>query len=175
MTDNELIELITQKNIGKATKSLYKYFPVVKKYVLANNGTKEDAEDVFQDALIILFTKVGEGSFVLTSSLNTFLFSICRLKWFDKLRLLKKDVIVSNELNDSEYEKYIGEDDKVKLMQLAFEKLGSRCKELLYRFYYAKESMVKIAKEMKFSSDKLAKNQKYRCLEKTRELIKNAK
>jgi len=154
---------------------LEKYFPVVKKYVLANSGTKEDAEDVFQDALIILFTKVNEGSFVLTSSLNTFLFSICRLKWFEKLRILKKDSIVHYDLIDSEYEKYIEEDDKVKLMQLAFEKLGDKCKELLYRFYYAKESMVRIANEMKFSSDKLAKNQKYRCLEKTRELIKNAK
>lgn len=174
MTDNELIELIAQKNIGKATKSLYKYFPVIKKYVLANNGTKEDAEDIFQDALIILYTKASEDNFVLTSSINTFLFSICKLKWFEKLRMVKKDAISNNELMDSEFENYIEEDNKIKLIQSAFERLGDKCKELLYRFYYAKESMVKIAKEMKFSSDKLAKNQKYRCLEKTRELIKNA-
>lgn len=175
MTDNELIELIAQKNIGKATKSLYKYFPVVKKYVLANNGTKEDAEDLFQDALIILFTKINDGTFKLTSSLNTFLFSICKLKWFEQLRKMDKEFVVKNESTDFEFQQYINEDERTKLIQSAFENLGVKCKELLYRFYYAKESMLKIAKEMKFSSDKLAKNQKYRCLEKTRELIKNSK
>ena len=49
-------------------KALYKYvydnvYPIVKKYIIDNNGTLEDAQDTFQDALLILIEKIKNNSF----------------------------------------------------------------------------------------------------------------
>lgn len=52
-------------------------------------------------------------------------------------------------------------------------KLGQKCKELLELFYFKKLSMKDISKKLGFASEKVAKNQKYRCIEKAKENLKN--
>ena len=50
----------------------------------SNGGRPQDAEDVFQEALIILVGKIRKSDFKLTAKLSTYLFSVCRFLWKDK-------------------------------------------------------------------------------------------
>ncbi len=52
------------------------------------------------------------------------------------------------------------------------EKIQDRCKQLLRLFYFENERMAEIAKKMGFSSEKSAKTQKYKCMEKAHQLAK---
>lgn len=174
MNDEELINHVKNKEYGKLTKYLYRYFPVIKKFIIRNSGNKQDAEDVFQDALIIFFNKVNADSFKLTASLDTYLFGISKNLWHDQLR--RKSKYGSNiEMKlvtegDASYEEIVEESLKVQLAIEAVSALGNRCKELLVLFYYRKWNMKEIAEKLGFSSEQIAKNQKYRCIEKAKQI-----
>lgn len=172
MKDLKIIQEIRDGNTRKAVKGLYGYFSVIRKYIVANNGTKEDAEDVFQDALVVLFNKINAGEFQLTSSLDTYLFSVCKNLWFEQLRRLKKqnEIRPQSEISIPENEISVSEAEHKTILALkAIEQLGEKCKELLHLFYNKKLSMAEIAGKLGFSTERVAKNQKYRCIEKARE------
>lgn len=173
MKDAEIIEGIKRGDYSRCAKSLYSYFPVVKKYVIKNSGNREDAEDVFQDALMILFKKVNDGNFALSAALNTYIFGIARNLWHERLRSMNKKLVV-NDLPDGntgeEMTSALEEDAKVRRAYEAVALLGQKCRELLGLFYFKKRSMVQIAAELGFGSEQLAKNQKYRCIEKAKQI-----
>jgi len=175
MSDEEIINRTKNKEYGKLAKHLYRYFPVIQKFILKNSGTKEEAEDVFQDALIIFFNKVNNGAFKLESTLNTYLFGISKNLWHVQLRKRKNEIVsdlytvnsasIENDINSA-----IEENLKFQKALEAVSSLGDRCKSLLLMFYYKKMSMAEIAKKTGVSSEKLVKNQKYRCIEKAKEI-----
>ncbi len=172
MNDNEITEQIKKKSYNKVVKALYKYFPVVKSWVIKNSGNKADAEDIFQEALIILINKINDEQFELKSALNTFLFGISKNLWYEKLRKNKKEIKSIEESIDL-YEdagSLIEENSKAQKAAIAFEQLGERCKQILAMFYYKKLSMLEIAEKLGFNSENVAKNQKYRCIEKAKEI-----
>ncbi|MES2512752.1 MAG: sigma-70 family RNA polymerase sigma factor [Bacteroidota bacterium] len=179
MTDQDIVNLIRDNKYSPAMKSLYAYLPVVKKFVLKNNGTKQEAEDIFQEGLVIFCSKVNKPGFLLTCNINTYVYSVCRLLWLDELK--KKNKIVKNkfmELSDGhltdDMSHDIEEDKPLRNAQEAIMQLGEKCKQLLELFYFKKLSMKEIAKIVGFASEKGAKNQKYRCIEKAKENLKNS-
>ena len=178
MKDNQILEFMKSNNLSKASEKLYAYFPVVKKLVLKNSGTKQDAEDIYQEALIILFRKIQDNNFILSSSLNTYLYSVCRYLWSDALK--KKNKSLSSEkmeifAADPEIENEYREELDYHLAEKAFQMIGEKCKELLLLFYFKKLSFKQIATQLKFASEMVAKNQKYRCLEKAKDNLKKLK
>ena len=90
MTDNEIIEHLKNNQYPKAIKGLYGLLPSVTKYIKANNGTVEDAKDIFQDALVVLYKKIHTGGFVLTVPLKTYLQAVVKNCWLQELRQRKK-------------------------------------------------------------------------------------
>lgn len=171
MNEPELIQSIQQNQYNLVIKKLYGYLPVVKKFVMRNSGTRQEAEDIFQEALIIFYNKARQEDFVLSSHINTYLFGICRLLWMDELkkknRVLKQDVLSENNLQ-AELFTDIEDDRKIKQAQMAVMKLGDKCRELLELFYFKKLGMQEIAARLGLGSEKTAKNQKYRCIEKAK-------
>lgn len=175
MTDEEIIQALQQGNQSSALKKLYQYYPAVRQMILQNSGNRHDAEDIYQETLIILCRKVKEKDFQLTSGLKTFLFAISRLQWMNELRKRKKDVSISLDMTsekETDVEKlssYIREEEQFKKAESALMKLGDKCKKLLQLFYAQKKTFKEIADALDFSNEKIAKNQKYRCMEKARE------
>ena len=53
MNDQKIIQELKAGKRQKSFVQLYKGFPVVKKLIQSKGGTAEQAEDVFQEALII--------------------------------------------------------------------------------------------------------------------------
>src|SRR6056297_2574950 len=78
--DNQVIKFIYDRDFNK-----------VMQMILANSGSENDAEDIFQESLIIVFKKLREEEkFELTSTFSTYIYSINRLLWLKKLRNSKR-------------------------------------------------------------------------------------
>jgi RNA polymerase sigma factor (sigma-70 family) len=173
MTDEQIIQELRAGKYTSAIKALYKHYAVVRQMVLKNSGSKQDAEDVYQESLIILYRKVRESDFVLTSALSTFLIGICRLHWMNELR--KRNKTVTGELGEvpaedaERFHTYLEEESKFKQAEKALLDLGEKCRDILRLFYFDKLDFKSIAGKVGLSNERVAKNQKYRCLEKARE------
>jgi RNA polymerase sigma factor (sigma-70 family) len=175
MTDNEIIKHLQKKKYSAAVKGLYNILPLVKKYIRANNGTPDDAQDIFQDALVILCKKTQAENFVLTAPIKSYLLAIVKNCWLQQLRQRKK-LPAAEIVADIAIEE-INEEPGFDLAKNAFESLGEKCRQLLILFYFKQQSFKAIAAELSFSDERTAKNQKYRCLQKAKEnyinLLKN--
>ena len=87
-------------NDSKAVETLYKsHFGMIQHFVTNNNGSFDDAKDVFQEAMITLYEKVQNDSFTLTCQIKTYLFSICKHLWLKRLQQMGK---YNNPLNTEE-------------------------------------------------------------------------
>ena len=79
------------QNDSKAVEALYKsHFTMIQHFVLNNNGSFDDARDLFQEAMITLYEKVQSDSFVLSCQIKTYLFSICKNLWLKRLQQMGK-------------------------------------------------------------------------------------
>ncbi|MBL7930534.1 MAG: sigma-70 family RNA polymerase sigma factor [Bacteroidia bacterium] len=174
MKDSHIIDLLKSNRYAKVSEKLYGYFPVIKKLILKNSGNREDAEDIYQEALIILIKKIKDPSFELRSSLNTYLYSICRFLWSERLKKKNKKPETGFEkyrdgFQVNELETFQKNESDIRLAEKAFQQLGEKCKQLLMLFYFKKMTMANIAQKLNFNSENVAKNQKYRCIEKAKE------
>ncbi|SHM13670.1 RNA polymerase sigma factor, sigma-70 family [Chitinophaga jiangningensis] len=155
---------------GKSLEIIYSdNFPVVLRMILQHNGTEDDAKDVFQEAIIILYEKACKGDFTLTSRLKTFLYSVCRHLWLKKLQSNHgmyalptelEEIIPAEEIVDDHEAK----DEQFRIMEKAMDSLGQPCKTILEDYYLHKHSMQEIAEKFGYTSSENAKNQKYKCL-----------
>lgn len=170
MTDTEVIELIKKGKDEKAFAALYKYLPMIKKMILAKGGKQEDAKDIYQEALIILYRKATTTDFKLSSKLSTYLYSVCRFLWKDELKRQGrlKTVDFNDEIDasdDTNLEEMVEKENRIKLAEKVIMELGDRCRELLLLFYSGTMKLKAIASKMGYNSENTAKNQKYKCLE----------
>ena len=167
MTDTDIIQHLRNDKYARAVTGLYDIFPAVKKYVVHNSGTNDDAKDVFQDALVILYQKMKTGKFVLTVPISTYLHAVVKNLWLQELRKRKKIPIAETDTDVAEdlIEQELGFDTA----SAAFNFLGEKCRQLLILFYFKRNSFREIASLLKFGSEETAKNQKYRCIQKAKE------
>lgn len=170
MNDKQIIEHLQHNKYSLALKGLYNNLGEIKQYIQANSGSVDDAEDIFQDALVILYKKIHSPGFNLTVSLKTYLLAVAKNCWLQELRQRKKipagDVVIEPEDNDTT------EEPDFDFATTAFKLLGDKCRELLIQFYFKKKSFKEIASLLAFSDELVAKNQKYRCLQKAKENYK---
>ncbi len=179
-SESQLIEAF-KVNDEVVLKLLYiSNFSKIEILVLKNNGTKEHAKDIYQDAFLDVWRNIKDNKFIPKneSSINGYLYTIAKNKWMDYLRSkeYKKTITTSKETHFDKSESLLEKikDDKFheerlqKAMQ-AFTKLGLPCKSLLMKFYFEKKSMKTIAGELQLDAAS-TRNKKYRCMQKLREL-----
>jgi len=171
-TDNN--ELVVLKGLAqndrKAIETLYKrHYGMVQALILNNNGSVEDAKDIFQEALIVLYEKTKSGSFELNCQIKTYLYSVSRRLWLKRFHQLQK---FSSEVENAEEIVSVEEDLEMHerrnndflIMEKAMQSLGEPCKSLLESYYLHKRSMMEIAEDFGYTNADNAKNQKYKCL-----------
>lgn len=172
-----------KNNDEKALKSFYKRnFKKVEAYILHNNGTQEDAKDIYQEAFISVWRNIQTDKFAAQgeSSLDGYLYRIAQNKWLDHLRSSsrKNHFIQQDEVHilSSEPEDIIEQKNELERMiaqlKSSFLELGQNCKELLTGFYYEKKALKTIAAQFGWT-EATAKNNKYRCLQKLRDIVNN--
>jgi len=154
-------------------------FPMILFLVTKNNGSEEDAEDIFQDSLIIVFRKIKANELDLTCSFRTYIYSISRNLWLQKLSKRKQfqrefsDIEVFITMSDYALsEKNLDDQEKFRLYQQHFLTLGEDCQKVLLLFM-KKTSLKEIAVEMGYKTEKYAKTRKYLCKEELKKRIIN--
>jgi RNA polymerase sigma factor (sigma-70 family) len=174
MDDSKIIELLKVGKPDKAFIKLYKNYPHVEKLILSKGGSREDAKDVFQEALIIFYEKVRNTDFKLTSSIGTYLYSVSRFLWKNTMKKRKKSVDLSMDLSsneESELQEAVEREEKFVRIEGVLSQIGEKCLKLLKFFYYDGLSMKAIATKTGLKSESVAKNQKYKCLERAKSKI----
>lgn len=148
-------------------KAFYeKHLPQVKSYILKNSGSETDAEDVFQDAMVFVYEKLENNSLQLTSSLGTYVYSICRNLWLNKLKRNQKTVnhegiLSMSKASDTDIIDQISTNERRYIFQKYFLKLGMGCQELLSLFFEG-VSMKDIAIQKGYS-ETYARKKKFKC------------
>jgi len=168
-TDSEVI-LGILNNSENVLKRLYlAYFPMILQLVINNNGNTDDAKDIYQEAIIVLYNKVKTGDFELSSKLKTYIYSICRRLWLKRLTQMNRyggDIKDFQEflVVDDETEKNNERDIQFNKMGSALQQLGEPCKTIIEDFYINNKSMQEICEEFGYTNADNAKTQKYKCL-----------
>ena len=178
MEDQKIVKLIQSGKQDKAFLKLYKSYPKVHKLIVSKGGSNEDAKDVFQEALIIFYEKVRQKDFQLTATIGTYLYSVCRFLWKDQLvkKKGKSTAEFSSELSsadEAELQEVLKKEEQFIKMETVLNQLGEKCLELLQLFYYKGLRMKEIASKLGLKSEKIAKNQKYKCLERAKQKVQS--
>lgn len=147
------------------------FYSKINFFIQKNNGSDEDAKDIFQEAIIVMYRKLKANQVVLDCTFNTYLYSICRFLWLKELgkRKIEKETIKDNhEFNDELYddglEKVVELNERYKLYQKHFANLGKDCQKIL-QLFFDKVPLKNIADIMGFKSEKYAKKRKFSCKE----------
>lgn len=153
-------------------------FPAIVRMTLRYGGTVEDARDLFQDALVVIIEKSIHTQLNLNCELGTYLYSICRNKWTNRLRKLQRQISYDDSFDHSSDEMTIWDVDPTdnKKQENAIQiidTLGEKCKLLLNYYYYRKMSWEEISEQLGYSSAASARNQKYKCLERIKYLLQS--
>lgn len=168
-------------NDRKAIETIYKqHYSMVQSLIVNNNGHPDDARDIFQEAMIVLYEKVKSGTFELNCQLKTYLYSVSRRLWLKRLTQLQRyspdvehleeTISVEEELDTHQQRNF-----NFQLMEKSMQSLGEPCKSLLEAYYLQKKSMVEIADNFGYTNADNAKNQKYKCLMRLKKLFSQYK
>jgi RNA polymerase sigma factor (sigma-70 family) len=178
-TDSEVI-LGILNNSETALKRLYvAYFPMVLQLIINNNGNEDDAKDIYQEAIIVLYNKVKAGDFELSSKLKTYIYSICRRLWLKRLTQINRyggdvrdfeDFLPGGEVDDTD-EQHNDKDIQFSKMESALQQLGEPCKTIMEDFYIKNRSMQDICEKFGYTNADNAKTQKYKCLQRLKKLF----
>jgi RNA polymerase sigma factor (sigma-70 family) len=147
--------------------------------VLRNNGTNDDADDIFQEALVILWERVRAGNYEHTAALGTFLFATARNLWLRRLARARREQPLdpaseSTSTNDPSPLEELIEDERTMSIRNTLAILGEPCRSLLVLFYWEEASMDEIARRLGLANAATAKSKKYQCKEQLKRLIEKA-
>ena len=179
LPDSSILQMIrTGKSPDEAIRQLYRMqFGIAKAYIKLNNGTEEDAEDIFQEVILSFIELVKKDKFRGDSSISTFLYAITRNTWLNELR--KRD---RSKLREEKFEKakdntemdvshyIVNRELRAQLMQVV-ESLGDTCKKILLAFYYENLAIKDILQTLDYENEQVVRNKKYKCLKQLEQLL----
>jgi len=158
-------------------KVLYAHcFPSVLRFITQNSGGEQEAEDIFQEAMVVLYRNVMKGM-ELRCQVKTYLYSVSRRLWLKELKDRKK---YASRIEDMEefIQLSVDEVDEMEKAEMqhntvakSLVELGEPCSELLKRFYVTGETMTQIAESFGYTNADNAKNQKYKCLQRLKRIF----
>lgn len=158
-------------------KSFYKKnLPYVRWFIIKNRGTAEDVEDVFQDALVVLYHKLRADKLETKVSIHTYFVGICKNMWRTQLRkrqlLAYQNWFVDTfETPENSILDILTQEDQLALYQKYFAKLNPSSSQVLKLFFEGK-SMKEIANQMGYSEG-YTRKKKHKVKEKLAAMIQN--
>ncbi len=146
----------------------------IEQLVVSNYGNKDEAADVFQESLIIVYDKIRSNNLTLTAYFDTYLYGVAKLVWRSLLR--KKNNTVPAELlkerlvEEDDIQKNLIQNEKHQLVWHYFQKLTTDCQKVI-RLFLDGKSIREITQIMNYSSEQHTKNRRLRCKERLISLL----
>lgn len=163
--DNAVLERIYQDFSGR-----------IRFHIEKRGGTAEDAKDVFQDALLVIYQKAQMPDFELTAGFYTYLYSVCHFIWDRKKKKKSNNTVTIPEDErltlDEDIERDIIKREKQKVFKDNLAKLGEICRKILRLFFLGK-SMTEIAEAASLENEHTARTRKYRCAKQLEKLVQS--
>jgi RNA polymerase sigma factor (sigma-70 family) len=163
-------------NREQALTQLYeRAFPQVRRHVCRRGGSVQDAQDVFHDALVLLYEQAVGGTLVLTAAPSTYLVGISRNLWHHEQR--RRARLPHEDLPDylDQLPADATEPAESDLALLDYvEQLSEKCKRMLLAFYYFQQPLGQITTKLGYGSVRSATVQKFKCLERLRQSVRAA-
>lgn len=161
---------------SKSIQSIYKTcFPFVKKFVLQNSGKIEDAEDIFQKALLQIAVRYKKETFEIKTTFEAYLYTVCKNLWRRELNKSKNRVTKDGTIELVNEEKdaamAIVEQKRQELFTEKLQEISENCKKILTLFF-AKIPYSEIAEEHGYSSETVVRQRVFKCKKKLIDLIK---
>lgn len=173
-SDSELVTGLLNQDDTIIDQIYREIGPKVKQYIVTAGGTKNDADDIFQEGIIATYINLRTKKYTLDSNtkFSTYLTQVCKYKWYDVLKSSNR-ATSKNELieytADDDIEQQLIQNEKYTIIHEMIEQLGEKCRDILNRYYWMKESIEEISKKMKMVPASV-KNGKYRCMKQLKEM-----
>lgn len=177
--DSELVANIRSgQRMEDTIKAIYRaHFEGLCWYVMNNSGSRQDAEDIFQEVLVSFIELVQQDKFRGESTVKTFLYSLNRYTWLNELKRRGRALA-----REEKYEKgqvqiemdaghtIADREGKAEVLKVVAE-LGDTCKKILLLFYYENLSMKEILDQTDYESEQVVRNKKYKCLKQLEQMV----
>jgi len=147
-----------------------KVFPPVARYVAKMGGSFDQAKDVFQDALVIYYEKVLSHNTTIRGSETAYIFGIAKHLWHNTY--LNEAQNTPLDINNFDIAEHREPDYASQKLMNYLETTGQKCMQMLKAFYYDKLPLIQITQLFGYSGIRSATVQKFKCLEKVRDTVK---
>lgn len=177
-SEKQLLREISKGNDNALAWLYDNHIRMITKYIANNSGNDDDAQEMLQEALILLWEKVRSGNFHLHSKLSTYIYAVVRNKWLKELERRKRNSdldearMQTGDASDSLQS--LEQEELANMISVNIEKLSPVCRELLKLFYYENKSMADISNALGFANEDVAKSKKYQCKKLLEKLVKQA-
>lgn len=176
-TDQEILDGIRRRDNTTVSAVYQQFRPRIVAHLGSLNGSKEEAKDIFQEALVVVFMNAQKPDFQLTSSFYTYLFAICHHLWLKKFREKKRreqvslepGVVLLPETDPSESMAYAA---RQQLLLEKFNALSEGCRELLRLAIVEEKTPAEIVQTFGFGSIEYYYKRKSNCKDKLTELVR---
>lgn len=174
-TEAQLLNALA-KGSREVAELIYKqHSKIVIGWIVQNDGEVVDAEDIFQEAMVVLYEKAQSEEFRLSCKIGTYLFAVSKHLWYKKLKQNSRVRFDGDDNTELVYEEdIVGHEERelhYEQLDLALDKLGEPCRSLLKAYYQQEKSMQQIADDFGYTNSDNAKTQKYKCLNRLRKLF----
>jgi RNA polymerase sigma factor (sigma-70 family) len=114
------------------------YQDKIVRYVVDNSGNVAEGEDIFQEAIIIIFKQVREQKLQLTVPFYTYLYAVAKKLWLKKLRKNKQTIVTFPDeleyIDEHHLDQIILEEERYRLYRSKFRLLSDQCQQLMRLF-----------------------------------------
>lgn len=177
--DAELVaNLRSGSRMNDMIRAIYRqYFDSLSWYVLNNSGNQQDAEDMFQDAVVSFIDLVQKGKFRDESTVKTFLYSLNRHQWLNELKrrgraqLREEKFETEQDKTEIDVTEAITSREATNQLVSLVAKLGETCKKILLLFYYENRSIREILDTLHYENEQVVRNKKYKCLKQLEQMM----
>ena len=174
--EKHLLEGLALNDRAKVEAIYRDNYPMVQAFILNNSGNSDEARDIFQEAMIVIYEKAVSGTFELNCLLKTYIYSVCRRLWLKRLQQLQRygsliENVEETVTVEEDLELHEKHNADFIIMENAMSKIGEPCKSLLDAYYIQKKNMQEIAADFGYTNADNAKTQKYKCLVRLKKLF----
>lgn len=172
MNNDDFVRQFLEGNAALLNDIYKNSFKYVLHYITSRDGSKKDAEDVFHNALLLIYVKLKEEKITI-QSFDNYLFTVCKNLWKRenvKHRVTKNNTIplVSEELDKAAF--YL-EHNQWELYKEKYELLTKQCKDIL-NMVFEKKSYSEIVSKYSYASQTVARQRVFKCKSRLAKLIK---
>lgn len=172
---HELLAALRRRDNAAYATLFTCYYPAVERWVVRNSGTPAEAQDIFQETVLVLLTNVATPNFTLTSALKTHLLAISNNLWIKHLRQVWRVVCpdlaeLADHLPAAEPAVFTHESEAALLRRVRHLMVprSAKCLAPVRALFFGQQTIQDVTRTHGYTSVHNARNQKYKCLEQAR-------